>query len=101
MPNGALGSALRRNVSGRESDIAVYMAGILMIFIFRYLPEWIVLIVRDLLINYVSSIVFSIDLRNENASQVCIHRSVCVSSNITVFAWSRPKKWAEFRVPMS
>uniref|UniRef100_A0A8R1IFH1 DDE_3 domain-containing protein n=1 Tax=Caenorhabditis japonica TaxID=281687 RepID=A0A8R1IFH1_CAEJA len=33
-----------------------------------------------------------IDLRHENASQVCIHRSVCVSSNITVFEWSRPNK---------
>uniref|UniRef100_A0A8R1EGG2 Galectin n=1 Tax=Caenorhabditis japonica TaxID=281687 RepID=A0A8R1EGG2_CAEJA len=48
-------------------------------------------------------IVFSIDLRHENAFQVqvCIHRSVCVSSNITVFAWSRTNKWAEFRVLMS
>uniref|UniRef100_A0A8R1EQG0 Uncharacterized protein n=1 Tax=Caenorhabditis japonica TaxID=281687 RepID=A0A8R1EQG0_CAEJA len=47
------------------------------------------------------SILFSIDLGHEKASQVCIHRSVCVSSNITVFAWSRTNKWAEFRVLMS
>uniref|UniRef100_A0A8R1IQY8 Uncharacterized protein n=1 Tax=Caenorhabditis japonica TaxID=281687 RepID=A0A8R1IQY8_CAEJA len=34
-------------------------------------------------------------------TQVCIHCFVCVSSNITVFAWSHTNKWAEFRVLMS
>uniref|UniRef100_A0A8R1E9Y9 Uncharacterized protein n=1 Tax=Caenorhabditis japonica TaxID=281687 RepID=A0A8R1E9Y9_CAEJA len=34
-------------------------------------------------------------------TQVCIHRSVCVSSSSMVFAWSPTNKWAEFRVLMS
>uniref|UniRef100_A0A8R1IF06 Uncharacterized protein n=1 Tax=Caenorhabditis japonica TaxID=281687 RepID=A0A8R1IF06_CAEJA len=34
-------------------------------------------------------------------THICIHRSVCVSSNITVFAWSSTNKWAESRVLMS
>uniref|UniRef100_A0A8R1EGH4 Uncharacterized protein n=1 Tax=Caenorhabditis japonica TaxID=281687 RepID=A0A8R1EGH4_CAEJA len=45
----------------------------------------------------------SIDLRHENARLrplICA-LPVCVSSNIIVFAWSRPNKWAESRVLMS
>uniref|UniRef100_A0A8R1E6N2 Uncharacterized protein n=1 Tax=Caenorhabditis japonica TaxID=281687 RepID=A0A8R1E6N2_CAEJA len=51
----------------------------------------------------ITFIVFSIDLRHENARLrplICT-LPVCVSSNITVFAWSRPNKWVEPRVLMS
>uniref|UniRef100_A0A8R1ID88 Uncharacterized protein n=1 Tax=Caenorhabditis japonica TaxID=281687 RepID=A0A8R1ID88_CAEJA len=44
-------------------------------------------------------IVFSIELHHEK--RVGYPFFVRVSSNITVFEWSRTNKWAEFRVLMS